>query len=93
MTSQFLVTNSSPHVAYRVAGACPFHLAQSGHISLEDVHLLHQGGESRLCGFTHLLINAFGLGENRNTSKTCCWTGFRKVFLQELSDSHKFHPL
>lgn len=54
----------NPRVAYRVAGTGAFHLAESGHVSLEDVHLLHQGGESRLCGFAHLLINAFGLGED-----------------------------
>lgn len=59
----------NPRVAYRVAGTGAFHLAESGHVSLEDVHLLHQGGESRLCGFAHLLINTFGLGKNINAPK------------------------
>ena len=54
-------THTHTHTAYRVAGPGTFHLAETGDVRLEDVHLLHQGGESRLCGFSHLLINTFGL--------------------------------
>lgn len=70
------------HVAYRVAATSTFHLAESRHICLEDVHLLHQGGESGLCGLTHLLINSFGLGEKSHTSKHAqVFLGFSKYFI------------
>lgn len=46
---------------YRVAGPGTFDLGESRHFRLEDVHLLHQGGESSFCGLTHLLVNPFGL--------------------------------
>lgn len=64
-----LETNEGSHIAYSVAATGAFHLAESRQVSLEDVHLLHQSGESRLRGFTHLLINSFGLGERRDAWK------------------------
>lgn len=48
-------------VTYRIAGVGSFNLGQAFKICIEHIHLLHQAGESRLCGLTNLLIHTFGL--------------------------------
>lgn len=57
------------HIAHRVAASSTFHSTESRQVSLEDIHLLHQCGESCLCGLTHLLINSFGLREIKEAPK------------------------
>lgn len=65
-----LVANaSSAKTAHRIAATGTFHFTQSRQVSLEDVHLLHQGDESGLCGLSHLLINSFVLEEKRDASQ------------------------
>lgn len=54
-----------PPETYRVTAAGSFHLAEAWQVGLEDVHLLHQGGESRLRGLADLLINSFRLRGER----------------------------
>lgn len=51
---------------YRVAAAGSFHLAESRQVRLKDIHLLHQGGESRLCGLADLLVNSSRLTRSVN---------------------------
>lgn len=58
----------SPPYAYRITATSTFHFTKSGQVSLKDVHLLHQGDESSLCGFSHLLINSFALEKKRDAS-------------------------
>lgn len=48
---------------HRVAGVGPVDLGQVADVRVEDVHLLHQAGEGRLGGLTHLLIHALHLVE------------------------------
>lgn len=65
--STVLAANETQKIAHRVAAAGTLHFTQSREVSLEDVHLLHQGDESGLCGLSNLLINSFVLEEKRGT--------------------------
>lgn len=46
---------------YRVAGIGSLDPGQVPDICIKYIHLLHQAGQSSLCGLSHLLIHTFRL--------------------------------
>lgn len=52
-------------VTHRVAGVGSVDLGQAVDVGVKDVHLLHQTGQCRLCGFTDLLVHTLHLKHQR----------------------------
>lgn len=48
-------------VTHTVAGVGSVDLGQVVDFGVENVHLLHQAGERRLCGFADLLVHTLSL--------------------------------